>query len=343
MMAKALILGISGGTGRAIARALLDAGWEVVGTGRCRDRFPEELAAAGAEFIESDRHDPDQLARVLAGGADVVVDCVCYTAEQASWLVAAADDIGSVVLLSSKAVYVDALGRHSGSLPPPDFGGPVDESQAVLAPDTSGDYDSAHGYGPNKVAAELTLLNSALPVSVLRPSRIHGVGMDRPREWFFVRRLLDGRTAVPLAHDGLTANHPTAAVNLAALVAFCAAAPGTQVLNAADPGAPTAADIATAIAAAMGVELNVVRLPTDGSAELGRNPWDTWPSFLLNCAAAERLGFRPVGAYAQTVRDDVRWLRGLDPEQQDRLTADPYFEGRFDYTAEDRLLAQLAR
>lgn len=172
-MAKALILGISGGTGRAIARALLDARWEVVGTGRCRDRFPEELAAAGAGFIESDRHDPHQLARVLAGGADVVVDCVCYTAEQASWLVTA--------------------------------------------------------------------------------------------------RLLDGRTAVPLAHDGLTANHPTAAVNLAALVAFCAAAPGTQVLNAADPGAPTAADIATAIAAAMGVELSVVRLPTYLSAELGRN------------------------------------------------------------------------
>src|SRR6185437_4529957 len=73
-----------------------------------------------------------------------------------------------------------------------------------------GGYRTAEGYGTNKVAAEQVLLDSGLPVTVLRPSKIHGPGTRQPREWVFVRRVLDGRPVVVLAHQGAGVDHPTA-------------------------------------------------------------------------------------------------------------------------------------
>lgn len=151
-----------------------------------------------------------------------MVDCVGYTAAHARLLLPFSHSIGSMVFISSKAVYVDDQGRHSNSDVPPEFGAPVTEEQPTVAPASDIDYDSREGYGRNKVAAEQVLLDSDLRVSVLRPSRIHGVGAARPREWVFAKRVLDRRSHVVLAHAGRGLNHPTAAVNLAALVEFCA-------------------------------------------------------------------------------------------------------------------------
>jgi hypothetical protein len=94
------------------------AGWEVVGTGRDPARFPVALDRVGVEFVRSDRNVPAELSAVFSEGADVVADCVCYTADQARLLLACVDRIGSIVALSSKAVYVDAHGRHSRDEPP---------------------------------------------------------------------------------------------------------------------------------------------------------------------------------------------------------------------------------
>lgn len=191
------------------------------------------------------------LRNLLHEGADVVVDCVTYTADQARMLRPFRDDIGSLVLISSKAVYVDEQGHHSNSVEPPVFPGPVTEEQATMT--SSGiDYNSPEGYGANKVAAEHVVIDSGMAVSVLRPSRIHGVGAARPREWVFVKRVLDGRPHVLLARGGRGINHPTAAVNLAALVEFCASRPGTRILNCADPDAPDGLTISRIIAARLG-------------------------------------------------------------------------------------------
>lgn len=231
---RIFVLGVNGLTGRAIAADLADAGHDVVGTGRAPERFPDGLAERGVAFERSDRTDPAGLASTLRGGADVVVDCAGYTAQHARALVAAAgDSVGSIVALSSKAVYVDSQRRHSNSDEAPDFGAPVPESCAVLDPDFSGEYDSREGYGPNKVAMEMALREAGVPVTILRPSRIHGPGAARPREWWVVSRLLRGQRRFPLVDGGRTGNHPTAAANLATLVRTCAEHPGARVLNAA--------------------------------------------------------------------------------------------------------------
>jgi nucleoside-diphosphate-sugar epimerase len=76
-MPRALIIGGTGLIGRATARRLLAADWEVDLTGRDPARLSADGAAAGARFIAADRDDPDQLLAALGSGADLLVDCIC--------------------------------------------------------------------------------------------------------------------------------------------------------------------------------------------------------------------------------------------------------------------------
>lgn len=346
---RAFLIGGTGLVGRAVGRRLLTAGWSVDVVGRDRAHLPADLAAAGVGFHEADRDDPAALADAFGAGADLLVDCVCFTGAQARTLLPLAGHATSTVLISSKAVYVDAHGRHSNSDQPPRYDGPITETQPTLAPTEDGDYDSRSGYGPNKVAAEQALLDSGYPVTVLRPSKIHGDGARPPREWVFVKRVLDRRLTVLLAHGGRGIDHPSAAANIAALVETAAHRPGRRVLNAADPDAPSGRQIAATVADHLGHHWDEVLL--DDSADgapgadpsLGWHPWDRPHPVLLDTTAATELGYRPVGDYAGTVGSVVDWL--VETAARRGRTTLPrgfdggYFSGRFDYAAEDRYLA----
>jgi nucleoside-diphosphate-sugar epimerase len=329
--------------GAAAALRLAADGWEVTSSGRTADRFPQELRAAGIRFARSDRYDVAELRELLHPGADAVIDCVGYTAAHARMLLPFRQGIGSLVFISSKAVYADSLGRHSNSGQPPDFGAPVTEQQPTMAP-SDVDYNSREGYGANKVAAEHVLLDSGMAVSILRPSRIHGTGASRPREWVFVKRALDGRRHLLLAHGGRGANHPTADVNLAALIAFCAARPAARILNSADPDAPDGLTISRIIAAHLAHAWTEILLDESAPAGLGDHPWNTLPPFILDTSAARRLGFVPAGSYAETVKTEVDWLvqavRSGDPAGALPSPGDPYFRPFFGYAREDAWLAR---
>jgi nucleoside-diphosphate-sugar epimerase len=324
-VARALVLGGTGQVGAAVARRLLAAGWDVDLTGRNEPRAEVE----GARFLRSDRTNADDLRAAIGAGADLLVDNVCYTAEQAKLVVPFLGQFQSTVMLSSKAVYIDARGNHSNSDARPDFGGPIKEAQPTLPP---GDmpYDSREGYGPNKVAAEQVFLDSGASVTVIRPSKVHGPGAESPREWFFVKRVLDRRPAVLLAHRGEGLDHPTAAANIAALVEVAAEKPGQRILNCAEPDTPNGLEIARTIARLMGHEWEEVLVDGD---EIGRHPWDVLPPVVLDMTAAAELGYVPAGDYAATVVDDIDWLVETQP------VAAPYL----DYAAEDRYLAEIGR
>jgi nucleoside-diphosphate-sugar epimerase len=331
--------------GAAAALRLVADGWEVTSSGRSANRFPRELREAGVRFDRSDRYAAEDLRDLLHPGADAVIDCVGYTAAHARMLLPFQQGIGSLVFISSKAVYVDGQGRHSNSDEPPDFGSPVAEKQPTMAPSDI-DYNSREGYGANKVAAENVLLDSGMAVSILRPSRIHGVGASRPREWVFVKRVLDGRRHLLLAHGGRGANHPTAAVNLAGLAAFCAARSGTRILNSADPDAPDGLAISRIIAAHLDWTWTEIPLDETAAVGLGDHPWNTMPPFILDNSEARRLGFVPEGSYADTVKTEVDWLvqaaRSGDPAGVLPSPDDPYFRPFFDYAREDSRLPRLA-
>jgi nucleoside-diphosphate-sugar epimerase len=331
---RALIVGGTGPIGRATARRLLAAGWQVDVTGRDPGRLPADLAAGGGRFVPAERDDADQLAAAFGAGADLLVDCICYTASDARLLLPLVQDAGSTVMISSKAVYVDDAGNHSNSDVAPRFRGPIREAQPTVAPG-AGDYTTREGYAANKIAAEQVLLESGRPVTVLRPSKVHGAGAPRPREWFFVRRVLDRRPAVLLARGGAGTDHTTAAANVAALIETVSRVPGPRVLNCADPDAPSALEISRVIARRLGHVWDEVLL--DGApGTLGAHPWDPEHPIVLDTSAAVELGYAPAGDYATTVADEIDWL--VATRGEGRLDEE-FFAPLFDYAAEDRYLA----
>ncbi len=346
-MPRALILGGTGLIGAAAARRLLAAGWQVDAAGRDPGRMPADLTAAGARFVAADHADPGQLRSALGDGADLLVDCACYTAADARALLPLAASCAGTAMLSAKAVYVDAQGRHINSTEPPRFEGPVPETQPTMAPG-DGDYQTREGYGANKVAAERVLLDSGLPVTVIRPSRVHGPNAPRPCEWVFAKRALDRRPVVFLAGRGAGIGHNTAAANIAALIETVAAQPGTRVLNCADPDARSALEISRIVAAHFGHSFTEVLLDAGDPAAargLGRHLWrDAYP-VLLDMTAAHRLGYVPAGDYAATVAAELDWLAAAHgPAGPGGVTLPPgceadYFDGLTDYAAEDAYLA----
>ncbi|MHB1940767.1 MAG: NAD-dependent epimerase/dehydratase family protein, partial [Candidatus Dormibacteria bacterium] len=161
------------------------------------------------------------------------------------------------------------------------------------------------------MAAERILLESGAPVSVLRPSKVHGRRARPPREWVFVKRALDRRPCVLLARRGRGVDQPSSAANLAALVQLAAEKPGPRVLNAAAPDAPPALEISRVVAAHLGHRWEEVLLPDDHPPGLGDHPWNRQFPIVLDTSAAERLGYRPVGDYAATVAEELDWLTDL--------------------------------
>jgi len=345
-MPRALIVGGTGLVGRATARRLLGAGWNVDLTGRDPAHMPADIATAGGTFIAAGRDDTDHLLAAFGGGADLLVDCICYTAADATRLLPLVRNAGSTVMISSKAVYVDDAGHHSNSAIAPQFDGPIRETQPTVAPGGA-DYRTREGYGANKVAAEQVLLDSGGLVTVLRPSKIHGEGAARPREWIFVKRVLDRRPAVFLAHRGTGVDHTTAATNIAALIEVVAATPGRRILNSADPDAPSALEISRTIARQLDHVWDEVLLADGADETLGRHPWDAPHPIVLDMQAALDLGYTPVGDYAAAVVDEVGWLvsaagGGAGAENLPGLD-DAFFGPMLDYTAEDRYLATQPR
>ncbi|GAA5226254.1 NAD(P)H-binding protein [Paeniglutamicibacter antarcticus] len=288
-----MILGGAGVLGRAVSHRLLAAVWSVHVTGSDVTKMPTDLLEDGARFLASDRHENEQLARAVGAGAELLVDAACYTGAHASTLLPHLADVDSTVMFSSKAVYVDAAGNHVNSDAVPHFHAPIPETAATLDPG-HGDFTTLEGYGTNKAAAEHVLLDSGAPVTIIRASKVHGAGASNPREWMFLKRILDRRPAVFLADSGRGGDHTTAAVNTAALVETVAAHPAARILNSADPDAPTGLQITRTIATHMGHHWREVLLDGIADPDLGDHPWNSTPPILLDTSASVALGYRPV-------------------------------------------------
>jgi nucleoside-diphosphate-sugar epimerase len=343
---RAVILGGTGLLGAATARRLRRSGWQVVVTGRHREHLPSDLTALGVAFAPVERHDLPALYALVGDGPQLLVDCLCYTAADATSLLPLAARAYATVMLSTKGVYADANGNHSNSDVPPRFDGPITEDQTTVAPG-SGDHDSRDGYGANKVAAERVLLDSGLPISILRASKAHGRGTSRPREWVFVRRILERRPTLILANRGAGIDHPTAALNLAALIETVAHQPAARVLNCADPDAPSGLEIARTIADHLGYTWREILLDGNPQPPLGAYPWNTATPIVLDMTAANALGYQPVGTYAQTIVDELDWLvdtarrLGIDAVIGEHEA--PFFARFLDYKGEDRFLRDLPK
>lgn len=332
MARTALIVGGTGQIGRAVARNLLDHGWRVRLVQRAAEGIPPDLVGRVA-IVPLDRNEPNALASAVSSGADALIDTVAYTADHARQLLEIEADIGAFVVISSASVYCDSQGRtldEAAQRGFPDFPVPIPEGQSTVAP-------GPDTYSTQKVALEQTLLQTAnRPTTILRPGAIYGEGSRHPREWWFARRILDGRRRVPMAYAGESRFHASATVNIAELCRLALEQPGTRTLNAADPEAISVAEIGQAIAAAYGVELDLVPIPGPPRHGVGVNPWCIAGPIVLDMSAAQALGYTPVTRYGEGIGEACRSAEAL------AAAGVPFVDyiGRlFDYAAEDAFFA----
>ena len=300
---RAVILGGTGAIGGATALRLATTGWTVDVTGRTARLMPEELRHAGVRFHEIERSDTAAIETLVGDGADVLV----YRAADARALLPALTSVRSPVVISSRAVYIDGEGRHINGEHPPVFPVPLSETSPTLPPaDDDVDPYTREGYAPSKAAVERVLLDSGLPVTVIRPSKVHGRWARNARTRGVVERMLRGDEVIALARLGASIDHLTAADNTAALIETVAEAPGARVLNSADPDTPTAHDIVGSIGDAVGWRGRIDLLP--GDDERGAHPWAAPHPIVLDTLASEQLGYRPVGRGIDLIADEARWV-----------------------------------
>ena len=338
-MKRAVVIGAGGQIGRPAVHALVRDGWEVTAASRGGTRdpaWPDDVRT-----VRLDREDDTALAALIGDGCDVLVDLVAYGARHARQLTALADRVGSAVVVSSVSVYEDDRGRGFDTQSEPDgfpeYPVPLTEKQPTVRPGES-------TYSTRKAALEHELLaaEGQLPVTVLRPGAVHGPFSPLPRELYFVKRNLDGRRTRVLAYGGESRFHTSGTRNIAELICLAAAAPGSRVLNAGDPQAPTAAEIGRAVDAVMGVEPETVLLDAP-NGPVGASPWSVERPVVVDMTAAEReLGYRPVATYAESLPETVEWLKAQLAGRDWREAFPKMFQAYgdlFDYAAEDALLA----
>jgi nucleoside-diphosphate-sugar epimerase len=335
-MPSGLVLGGVGLIGRAAVPALAAHGFDVTVVHRGTTAAPETVADV-ARVVHLDREDDVALRRAIGSGVDVLVDIVCMQPAHARQLQALGDLTGSLVVISSAAVYVDDDGRalvgDEVARPPV----PISEGQRRAVP-------GGETYAGRKTAIEdILLAGDAPPTTIVRPGAIYGPGDVAAREWYLVKRALDGRSRLVLGDRGESRFHQTASANLGELIRLAAEHPGRRALNAADAEAWTVRQTAAAVARVLGHTWEETLL--DGpppSEQVGGTPWSVPHPLVLDMAAARReLGYADVVDHEAAVAAAVEWLveatRGRDWREVLPRAA-TYYGELFDYEAEDAFL-----
>ncbi|HEY2530591.1 MAG TPA: NAD-dependent epimerase/dehydratase family protein [Xanthobacteraceae bacterium] len=306
MPRHAFILGGTGQIGRAVAGNLIDEGWRVTIAHRGAHPLPSDLLERGVEVALFDREKSGELARAVGSGTDALIDTIAFGLHHARQLIEIEQNVGTFVVISSSSVYRDALGKTLDEAPQngfPDLPMPIAETQPTVEP-------GPMTYSTRKVMVERALLDDAkTPVTVLRPGAIHGPGPRLPREWWFVKRILDGRKVIPLAYRGTSRFHTTSVANIAQLTRVVIEVPASRVLNIADPSAPSVTEIAAFISQHMGYRgLFLEVVGEDYPPVLGRTPWSVPRPYVLDTRAAAALGYAPATTYSDAVRATCDWL-----------------------------------
>lgn len=336
---RALILGGSGQIGRAVAATLLAAGWDVTLASRGAKPLPRNLTDLGARAVVWNSDEAGRLDPALGQGADAVIDLIAYDVRHGRRLLDVQDDVGAFVVVSSASVYRDDQGRTLDEAAQngfPELPDPIPETHPTVAPGEA-------TYSTRKVALEQVLLDEAVrPVSILRPCAIHGLGSVHPREWWFVKRMLDMRPMIPVAYGGQSRFHTTSVRNIAETTLATLSRPGSRILNVGDPEAHTVTRIGALISERLGYGGQIVPLPEDAPKRVGRTPWSVARPFVLDTRAAEAIGYTPATDYAAEVggvcEDLIRRAHGADWRTCFPVLAE-YPNDHFDYAAEDVFFA----
>ncbi|WP_433722414.1 NAD-dependent epimerase/dehydratase family protein [Nocardia sp. CA-129566] len=304
---RAVVLGGGGFIGSTITRHLLTAGWDVTVAGWGAPAMTQELASMGAEVHSYPREDAAQLRRSVGSGADAFIDVIAYRAEDIGQLDCLRGLVGSLIVISSGAVYRGVSGKpYFGNYDTADWFAPltIDEAHPILPPD-----DMTYGGGKVAVERAVRALRIA-PTSIVRPFAVFGPNSTAAREWYFVKRVLDRRERLVLCGDGHEKFNRCSVDNLAEIIRLCCESPGDRTVNAADHDPHDVLGIARQIAAHLEWEWEeFVRPGPPPAPMIGYTPWSTPARVTAGMAHAEaELGYRAIVTPERTLEVTTTWL-----------------------------------
>lgn len=327
-MARSVAIVGAGQIAYELVRAFGDD-WKVTLHARSEPQWLGEMPCPFVRFVRGEDTAPS---------ADCVIDTIAFDESD----VADYDPecIGRLIAISSASVYRDAEGRtldEAAVCGFPDFAGPITEEQATVAP------------GPDTYSTRKIRMEKAAQArfgeraTILRPCAIYGRWSRHPREYWFVKRLLDERERIPVIHPEVSRFQTTNARDIAELVPEMASAEIGGTFNIADENGPSVTDIAQNICEFTGMHAELVEVPADRNSTIGRTPWSVPRPFLVDGSKARAACGRAGSTYWPNARDAVEWLVEHNPEDWraafSQMTVYPW--DLFDYAAEDAAMDAL--
>ncbi len=328
---RVLILGGTGFIGSRIV-ALLAAGGHRVAVFHRGQTQPE--LAPGVERITGDRDRlPEHAAELRRFAPDVVVHNIAYVAAHARQLVEVFRSVvARVVVVSSGDVYRSYGIFHGTESGPPEpipaaEDAPLRKALYPYRALAKGPDDWIYSY--DKILVEQAAREDpALPATILRLPMVYGPGDPQHRLAGYLRRMADGRRAIPLDRT-LAAWRCTRGFveDVAAAVALAATDPRAagRTYNVGEPDALTEVEWVLAVGAAAGWSGRVVPVP-HGPLPV---PADFGQHLVADTTRIrDELGFREAVSREEALRQTGRQALANLPN----LPA-------IDYAAEDALLA----
>jgi nucleoside-diphosphate-sugar epimerase len=191
-----------------------------------------------------------------------------------------------------------------------------------------------------KILVERAVMSATeLEPTVLRLPMVYGEGDYQRRLRIEVKRMDDGRRAIvldeTLAKWRSTYGHVENVAHAIALAATHGSASG-RTYNVGEPDAPAYADWARQIGEAAGWEGEIIQLPAAELPQELRPPPGNYEHHMAADTSRIRreLGYEEPVSRAEGLRRAIEWERGERAKRPGRA---------FDYSAEDALLARLAR
>ncbi|MBQ94270.1 MAG: reductase [Actinobacteria bacterium] len=325
-MARSVAIIGAGQIGHAAWQCLGDTAHVVTVHARSR---PDWLSGFADHFL------PYALNEQATPEAEVVFDTIAFDAADIERY--DPDRIGRLVVVSSASVYCDAAGRTLDEAAQngfPELEGPITEAQPTVSagPET---------YSTRKTRMEecaLELFGDR--ATILRPCAIYGSHSRHPREWWFVKRMLDGRRRIPLACSGNSKFQTTSSGLIGDFVSSAIERELGGIYNIADGSSPSVLEIGKAISRIVGADVQFE--PMEGYPDnfVGRTPWSVPRPFVVDGRKAMKDGGLATIGYEVAAEEAVTWLRDLAPADWrttfPQLAAYPW--EHFDYAAEDALL-----
>lgn len=275
---RVLVIGGTRFIGCHLVPRLLEDGHQVYLFNRGQHASPEDLT--DVQVIVGDRQQPGELAEKLCNWEfDAAIDMVAYNVADIRASVSALQGkVGHLLFISTRSVYKEKTAPA-----------PIRETDRL-------EDDPGLAYGYHKAMAEAELMaayqNSDFPATVLRLPAVYGPYDYQIREWYFIKRFLDGRQQMLLPDFGWGVNQREYAGNVADQLAFLLTKPASigQIYNSGHRHFQNFRDLIHLAEELFGRQLALYGLPKE------EIPWKVPLSepglYVLSTGKLEALGYR---------------------------------------------------